>query len=352
MLSSKMSMLQTHLITKKECFELKSRRYIGNKSKLIKFIKDAVYENCGHIESFCDIFAGTGSVSQAFNDSETKILSNDYLLSNYYALRTFLFHDDSYFESIVDKINYLNLLKPSSNNYFSIRYGGTFFTKNNAIKIGTIRNAINRITKNQQEKEILITSLVYAMDKLANTVGHYDAYRKECDCIKAIKLKPPQLEKKNKNHLNQVLQEDANVLIKNVYSDVIYLDPPYNSRQYCDAYHLLENLSLWEKPKTFGKAQKMNRDGMKSEYCLKNATSAFYDLVINARCKHIFLSYNNTGNLRNARSNARINDNDIIKILRKKGRLRIFESKHKEFTTGKSYSTSDHTERLFWCMVR
>ena len=346
-----MTKLQTRL-TEKECFELKSRRYIGNKSKLTKFIKDIVYENCGHIESFFDVFAGTGSVSHAFNDSEVEIISNDYLLSNYYALRTFLFHDDSYFESIVDKIEHLNSLKPSGSNYFSVRYGGTFFTMNNATKIGTIRNSINRIAKNQQEKEILITSLMYAMDKLANTVGHYDAYRKECDCTKAIKLKPPQFENKNKNRLNRVLREDANKLVKEIHSDVMYLDPPYNSRQYCDAYHLLENLSLWEKPKTFGKAQKMNRDGMKSNYCLKNATIAFRDLVMNANCKHIFLSYNNTGNLRNARSNARINDKDIIKILEKKGKVRIFESNYKEFTTGKSHSISDHTERLFWCMVK
>ena len=342
---------QARSILQNDCFELKSRRYMGNKSKLTKFISDLVYEQCGHFDSICDVFAGTGSVSQVFNNSKVKIISNDHLLSNYFALRTFLIHDDSYMDSISDKIEYLNSLKSSHDNYFSIRYGGTFFTKDNAMKIGLIRGAINRIVKNNTEKEILVTSLIYAMDRLANTVGHYDAYRKDIDCMSPIKLKRPTLEKKSTNHFNHVLRQDANNLVKNIRTDVVYLDPPYNSRQYCDAYHLLENISWWKKPKTFGKAQKMNRDGMKSEYCFKSATEAFQDLIMNCNCKHIFLSYNNIGNSRNPRSNARINDKDISKILRKKGKLQIFESHHKEFTTGKSFSASDHTERLFYCMV-
>ena len=131
---------------------------MGNKSKLTKFIRDMVYEQCGHFDSICDVFAGTGSVSQVFNNSKVKIISNDHLLSNYFALRTFLIHDDSYMDSISDKIEYLNSLKPSHDNYFSIRYGGTFFTKDNAMKIGLIRDAINRIVKNNYHVRVLTNS--------------------------------------------------------------------------------------------------------------------------------------------------------------------------------------------------
>ena len=110
---------QARSILQNDCFKLKSRRYMGNKSKLTKFIRDMVYEQCGHFDSICDVFAGTGSVSQVFNNSKVKIISNDHLLSNYFALRTFLIHDDSYMDSISDKIEYLNSLKPSHDNYFS-----------------------------------------------------------------------------------------------------------------------------------------------------------------------------------------------------------------------------------------
>ena len=45
----------------------------------------------------------------------------------------------------------------------------------------------------------------------------------------------------------------------------------------------------------------------------------FEDLIINANCKHILLSYNNTGNSKDVRSNARIADSDILRILKNKG---------------------------------
>ena len=62
---------------------------------------------------------------------------------------------------------------------------------------------------------------------------------------------------------------DANEFIKNVKADLVYIDPPYNSRQYCDAYHLLENVARWEKPEVFGTAKKMDRSKLKSKYCSK-----------------------------------------------------------------------------------
>ena len=48
------------------------------------------------------------------------------------------------------------------------------------------------------------------------------------------------LPEKNINSNNVCYNIDANELIKTIKGDLLYLDPPYNSRQYCDAYHLLE----------------------------------------------------------------------------------------------------------------
>ena len=162
----------------------------------------------------------------------------------------------------------------------------------------------------------------------------------------------PKLEKSDINHNNLVLNEDANNIIKKIKSDVLYLDPPYNSRQYCDAYHLLENITLWEKLPTFGMAEKIDRKNIKSKYCFKDASVVFEELVMNSKSKHIFLSYNSTGNSRHGRSNSKISDSTIKKILRKKGKLKIFETSYSEFTTGKSTSNLEHVERLFYCKVR
>ena len=134
----------------------------------------------------------------------------------------------------------------------------------------------------------MITSLLYAMDKIANTVGHYDAYRKNVDFEKTLVLNVL-LPEKSINSNNVCYNLDANELIKNIKGDLLYLDPPYNSRQYCDAYHLLENVARWEKPKVYGVARKMDRTSLKSNYCMIAATEAFGELIENADTKYILL---------------------------------------------------------------
>ena len=236
-----------------------------------------------------------------------------------------------------------------NDNYFSEHFGNTFFTLKNARKIGAIREKIAEIAKNENEKTVLVTALLYAVDKVANTVGHYDAYRKKLDTIQPLRLLVPDFNPEN-NLNNEIYKEDANQLIKKIRCDVLYIDPPYNSRQYSDAYHLLENLATWDKPLVHGKAKKMDRSHIKSAYCLKSASKAFTDLISSANCKHILLSYNNTGESKDGRSNARISDEEIIRILRSRGEVDVFERDYKAFTAGKS-DTDGNTERVFYCKV-
>ena len=113
---------------------------------------------------------------------------------------------------------------------------------------------------------------------------------------------------------------------------------------------MLENLATWEKPQVYGRAKKMDRTHLKSKYCLKVASKVFEDLIKNANCKHILVSYNNTGESKDGRSNACIKDDKIINILKNKGEVEIFERDYKAFTTGKS-NTEGHIERVFYCGV-
>ena len=229
---------------------------------------------------FCDIFAGTGVVGERFNEKDIKVIANDFLASNYLPLKAFLETSEIDFKEIEKKINLLNSLEGSNDNYFSEHFGNTFFTLENARKIGAIREKIDEIAKDDNEKAVLITALLYAVDKVANTVGHYDAYRKKLDTIQPLRLLVPDFEPEN-NANNEVYKEDANQLIRKISCDVLYIDPPYNSRQYSDAYHLLENLASWEKPQVHGKAKKMDRAHIKSDYCLNSAPKAFADLNYN-----------------------------------------------------------------------
>ena len=335
--------------TKNNFFQLQNRRYLGNKYKLLGFIEDIISEKCGGVKSFCDIFSGTGVVGERFNNGEIKIISNDLLNANYICLKAFLGSKNNIEKDIIEKINHLNNLEVKEDNYFSEHFGGSFFTIGNAKKIGLIREEIEKIAKNEEEKSILLCSLIYSVDKVANTVGHYDAFRKTLDSVQPLKLLIPDIDYSH-NSQNEIYNEDSNSLIRKICCDVLYIDPPYNSRQYSDAYHLLENLSEWKKPKVEGVGKKMDRSHIKSAYCLKNATQAFEDLIRNANCKHILLSYNNTADSKDDRSNARIKDNDIIRILKQKWEIEIFEKDYKAFTTGKS-DGDWNAERIFYCKV-
>ena len=334
---------------KENYFKIHNRRYLGNKYKLLWLIEHIISKKCWEIESFCDIFAGTGVVWENFNTKDIKIISNDFLHSNYTCLNAFLGTTEDYTDKIIQKIDYLNNLEAKEENYFSKHFGNAYFSIENAKKIWIIRKEIEKISENDVEKNILICSLLYAVDKVANTVGHYDAFRKRLDSIQPIKLQIPEINNNN-NIKNNVYKEDANLLIRKISCDVLYIDPPYNSRQYGDAYHLLENLSEWKKPKVIWVAKKMDRSHIKSAYCLKNATQAFEDLIRNANCKHILLSYNNTWTSKDNRSNARINDENIIRILKNRWDVEIFESDYKAFSTGKS-NWDWNAERIFYCKV-
>ena len=330
---------------------INNRRYLGNKYKLLPFITKVVDKECSDIQSIADIFAGTGAVSSAFTDKI--IITNDLMYSNYICNYAWFGSETYNQQTIIDYVVHYNSLVKLKDNYMTDNFADTYFSRDDCAKIGYIREDIEKNYKkkniNDRERAILITSLLYAMDKIAKTCGHYDAYRKGAEFDKPLELLVPLAERHN-NPNNRCYNEDANNLVGSINADLVYIDPPYNSRQYCDAYHLLENVAQWEKPEVFGVARKMDRTKLKSKYCTKSAAEAFEDLVGNITSKYILLSYNNMAEKGNDRSNAKISDEDILRILENKGTVKVFSESYKPFTTGKS-DISENEERLFLCTV-
>lgn len=328
---------------------INNRRYLGNKYSLRKFIRETVDTNCKDINIVVDIFSGTGAVADSFKDK--MIITNDLLYSNYISNYAW-FSPKKYSKiKIIEYIAKFNNIKTSENNYMRTNFADTFFSADDCSKIGNIREQIDieykKSSINFKEFSILVTSLLYGMDRIANTVGHYDAYRKNGKFDKELVI-PLLLPDDELNENNRCYNDDANTIIEELESDLLYLDPPYNSRQYSDAYHLLENVASWKKPAVFGVAKKMDREHIKSDYCLMNATEAFEDLINKANTKYILLSYNNMGDKGNGRSNAKIKDEDILRILNEKGKVTVFEKSYKSFSTGKS-DIRNNSERLFLC---
>lgn len=332
--------------------DIQNRRYLGNKFRLLDFVIKIVSENCPDTKTFADIFAGTGAIASAFIGKT--ILTNDLLYSNYLCNMAWFGNEMIRLHFLEELISEYNRRTIFIENYMTENFSDTYFSKSDCSKIGVIREDIEQkyFTRviNERERAVLVTSLIYGMDKIANTCGHYDAWRHDAIFDRHLVLPILNISEQN-NEQNLCFNENANSLVRHISADLIYIDPPYNSRQYSDTYHLLENVARWEKPTVHGVARKMNREHLKSDYCTIRATTAFEDLIAHCRARYILLSYNNMANKGDARSNARISDNDIIRILNAKGDVKTFSKQYKPFSAGQS-NIRENEERLFLCTAR
>lgn len=326
--------------------QLESRRYIGSKAKLTSWIIETILNETKNVNSLLDIFAGTGSVAKSASQHFTKIKINDILHANNIIYNAFFkkdFWDKKKVEAIIDYYNTTNPIELEEN-YFSENYGDKFFDNINAKLIGFIREdlEIRKPKLTTKEYAVLLASLIYNIDKIANTVGHFDAYIKKPIKYKEMKLrliKPSEIENV------EIFQENANSLARKIAADIAYIDPPYNSRQYSRFYHVYENLVKWDKPPLFGVALKPQAENM-SIYCTVNAGQAFNDLVQNLNVKYLAVSYNNTYNSKSHSSENKIKLETIESILKAKGKTRVFECSHRFFNTGKT-EFDNHKELLF-----
>jgi len=349
------------LITRLKPVYVQNRKYIGSKYHLLDFIAGVVAERAPDARSFGDLFCGSGVVASYFASRGMKVAAADNLYHNWLAARCFVGGRPGQVDwrKIVGLLEELNGLAPIDG-YCSREYGGSYFTVQNAGRIDAIREAIASLAARRrirpQEEAVLITSLLYAADKVANTCGQYDAFLKHLGAepysaegvhrVDAMVYKPIQLGLPQVLEAtgNQVLLGDATELAATVACDVLYLDPPYNSRQYVDNYHVLENLARWEKPELHGKTRKFARDQLKSGYSMKRHAPLQLDrLISRARAGHIFLSYNNEGI---------VPDAAIIEALQRRGPVEVYTRSYAIFGNGAGRSVRRPIEeRLFCCRV-
>jgi adenine-specific DNA-methyltransferase len=330
--------------------QLQNRRYIGSKQKLINWIFSVIKQECdGKI--FADIFAGTGIVGSVATEHFEKVILNDFLFSNHAIYEAFLGngkYDQEKINNIIRNYNNINH-EDLEDNYFSENFGGKYFSQNSAKIIGFIRENIEQNRKNLTDREynILIASLLYSIDKIANTVGHYDAYFKKDFIPDNFFMKPIEPIKANSV---DIFREDTNILARKLKADIVYIDPPYNSRQYSRFYHVLENLTQWKKPKLFGTALKPDVENM-SDYCTVKAKDRLRQLVNDLNTKYIVVSYNNTYNSKSNSSKNKITLEEIEEILKNKGETKVFEKEHQHFNAGNT-DFDNHKEYLFLTKVK
>lgn len=105
---------------------------------------------------------------------------------------------------------------------------------------------------------------------MANTASVYGAFLKK---LKKSAQKPLTLKSAKfyiNDHPHTVTNSDVNLLAKTSKHDVVYLDPPYNHRQYSGNYHILETIARDDSPEIRGITGMRDCREQKSDYCSRS----------------------------------------------------------------------------------
>lgn len=320
-------------------------RYIGSKTSLLEEI-GSIAEEYKKEGVFCDPFGGIGTVGTFMKKKGYQVITGDIL---YFAhcFQTAVIENNGEVDYIkVKKLlsvdadaeieQYLNTLTVNDG-WLIEEYARKrkYFTEENAKHIQACIDCVQK-WKNQgvlQDKEykVLIASLIQSFDKVANTAGTYYAflkeyYRKAKNPFVFRLIQPHQSEKECHSYYM-----DAERLVEKHECDILYLDPPYNERNYGRYYHLPENVAKGIKPIPLGKSGMYVKDLVNSAYNRKSeSTEKFQELIKKARAGCIIFHYTDDG---------LIKIDDAREILNKKGKVEEF------YFDCKGYNTVSNIEK-------
>jgi len=324
----------------------KRLNYIGSKYLLLDFIFESITKTVDMNVSdaiFCDMFAGSSVVGRFFKLHVKQVISNDleyysYILAQNYMNSTSTCKDDELF-------NMLNKLEGIKGFIYTHYSQGSdtsrlYFSAENGKKIDAIREKIESL---YQDKTIdktlyfhLLASLIESADVIANTASVYSAYLKTLKktAKEPLVLIPASFEQNSQKHT--VYNQDANKLITTIQGDILYLDPPYNIRQYGSNYHILNTIAKYD---TFTPSGITGvRDYTRSTYCSKKHVHKELEYLIKeAKFKYIFMSYSSDGIL---------TPQEIKTIFQKYGEYRVEKRKHHRFKAQSKKRYTPTTEFL------
>ncbi|AZA50677.1 modification methylase [Chryseobacterium carnipullorum] len=280
--------------------------YLGSKRRLSGFIYNVISHSIKQklIDcSFCDLFAGTGIVGNYFHDKVKSIIYNDREYYSFVINSAFFSKvSEEKYRAMLTELNQLDGREGFIFNQYSEcgTAGRLYFSSENGQKIDAIRMDIERRFESFEIDQdfyiLLLATLLKAVDKVANTASVYCAYLKILKITANRNLQLLPLKRTSLSHPDyQIFNEDSNELITQVKGDILYLDPPYNGREYGSYYHLLNTIALYDidfEPR--GKAGL--RSYNTSKFCLRSEVeNVMFDLLQKCDFQHIFLSYNNEG---------------------------------------------------------
>ena len=340
--------------TKVEIPKIKRLNYIGSKYQLLDWITQNILNHTKWIslenKIIADLFSGTGVVSYHFRNFNSIVISNDTEL--YSHIITFAFTKSCFTEKCREIIE--NIQQEIKNNEYVNTFGfitkhyspfelneRKFFTIDNAQRIDYIRNRIELIKDSisLEEYNFILASLIISADAVSNVPAVYGCYLKifKVKAIKELILLPIHTNTTLSNPKSNTFHSDVlnTEFLSSFESDLVYLDPPYNERQYSKNYFPLnviaKNLFI-EEPILKGKTG-IPTDCFISSFCKKTEVEKSFDLLFSQlKTKWIFLSYN---------SESLLSKEKILEIMDRYGSATFVEKSYKRF---KSYEYNDDVE--------
>lgn len=287
--------------------------YIGSKKRLLPFLEKEIFSRVNKDGLFIDLFSGTGVVAQMFKENGCDVLANDHSHFSYTLLNAKISFkkEPTIYDKELENIYELARLHVEKfvgqDGFITREYAKerSYFTLNNARLIDFIRGYVDyhypkTVGRVDTKRDYFIANLIAAADKVANVASVYGAYLKDFkkSALKELQIKPINITPhvRTDQQITVRRMDALKCLVSNTREDsVLYLDPPYNARQYGANYHLLDTIALYDNPEIKGKTG-IRADYLKSEFCSKRmAKESLIDILKANKGKNVFLSYNNEG---------------------------------------------------------
>jgi adenine-specific DNA-methyltransferase len=382
-------------------------RYIGNKTKLLPFLKSAI-ARLGIAPGIAhDAFAGTAAVGRALKSAGWVVHSSDLMTYSYVMQRAYVVASttDSFDElakvepgipglfaerglaasvrSIVgaDRGNGLGANEIAAKRLsavadylatgtvpidgffaknFSAAGGRMYFTDENARRIDAARTTLydwrHRGLLADDTFYILLAAVIEGADRVANTAGVYAAFIKQWqpNALRPLTIvAEPPIRTRARCIAHQA---DAAAVAETLGSiDLLYVDPPYNTRQYAGYYHVPELIARgwFEGEVTLrGKTGLIADEEQRSAWCSRrDAPNALRNLLAATGAYHVLISYNSEGV---------IGDKDLRAILADAaidGRVKRFTRRYKRYRAdsdreGRRYKGDEVQELLYYARLR
>jgi adenine-specific DNA-methyltransferase len=312
-------------------------RYIGNKTRLLPFIVGRVERLGLRPGSAHDAFAGTAAVAGALKALGWRVASSDLMTYSYVFQRAYvvanrvpsfarLREGDAEFRracrspafraavsargdgALAEVAEYLSAWLEPEVGFFSRSFGPAggrlYFTDENAGRIDAVRRRLHEWRAAELISEdafyILLASLIEGADRVANTAGVYAAFIKSWQPNATKKLLLAPVAPRRGARGSTAHRADAVEVARDLGAiDLVYVDPPYNARQYAGYYHVPEVIARgWfgEQPVLAGKTGLLSDPSLRSDWCSPSRVEGALRRLLEATgARHVLVSYNSEG---------------------------------------------------------